>query len=159
MQDTHVEETPLERDPRQWRGDGWIAQVIKNNDDEGWAVAMTKEGMSEPALVGPWTMGRNKKDPKPLDKNAFNTLVKTANEFVGRQEQQLFASLNKSLFVHVGEQRIKVMLTITPDDDSPSANLRAFDAYDHEFARKSVDIGFKLTQASAHDWVITQPLP
>lgn len=67
-------------EPRLWRDHGWTAQVIKNEDDEGWAVAMFKDGESEPALVGPWTMGRDKKNPKPLDSNAFNTLVKTASD-------------------------------------------------------------------------------
>ena len=25
-------------EPRLWRDNGWTARVIKNNDDEGWAV-------------------------------------------------------------------------------------------------------------------------
>ena len=54
-------------DPTFWRDNGWTARVIKNEDDEGWAVAMTRDGEAEPALVGPWTMGRDKKNPKPLD--------------------------------------------------------------------------------------------
>jgi hypothetical protein len=76
---------------------GWTARVIKNNDDDGWAVEMTPDGQAEPALVGPWTMGRDKKNPKPLDGNAFNTLVKTASEVVLRHEQQLRASLHNGL--------------------------------------------------------------
>ena len=64
--------------PRLWQDDGWTARVIKNEDDDGWAVEMTKDGEPEPALVGPWTMGRDKKNPKPLDATAFHTLVKTA---------------------------------------------------------------------------------
>ena len=87
------------QEPRLWRGDGWTARVIKNEDDDGWAVAMFKDAESEPALVGPWTMGRDKKNPKPLDVNAFNTLVKTAREFVRRSEQQLHAELHQSITV------------------------------------------------------------
>ena len=87
------------QEPRLWRGDGWTAHVIKNEDDDGWAVAMVKDGEAEPALVGPWTMGRDKKNPKPLDGNAFSTLVKTAREFVRRSEQQLHASLHQSITV------------------------------------------------------------
>ena len=49
--------------PRLWCDDGWTARVIKNDDDEGWAVEMIKDGEAEPALVGPWTMGRDKKNP------------------------------------------------------------------------------------------------
>ena len=85
--------------PRLWRGDGWTARVIKNEDDDGWAVAMFKDGEAEAALVGPWTMGRDKKNPKPLDGNAFSTLVKTAREFVRRSEQQLHAALHQSITV------------------------------------------------------------
>jgi len=53
--------------------------------------------------VGPWTMGRDKKNPKPLDVNAFNTLVKTASEVLRRHEQQLHAQLHKNLFVATDE--------------------------------------------------------
>ena len=79
------------QEPRLWRADGWTAKVLKNEDDDGWAVAMIKDGEPEPALIGPWTMGRDKKNPKPLDGPAFSTLVKTASEFVRRHEQQLHA--------------------------------------------------------------------
>src|ERR1700747_2780250 len=80
---------------RLWRDNGWTARIIKNEDDEGWAVEMIKDGEAEPALVGPWTMGRDKKNPKPLDAAAFNTLVKTASEVLRRHEQQLRALLHK----------------------------------------------------------------
>src|SRR6476661_10935947 len=86
-----TQESTKTQEPRLWRDAGWTATVIKNEDDDGWAVAMTKDGASEPALVGPWTMGRDKKNPKPLDGPAFSTLVKTASEFVRRSEQQLHA--------------------------------------------------------------------
>ena len=69
-------ESPKTQEPRLWCGDGWTAKVIKNEDDDGWAVAMIKDGEPEPALIGPWTMGRDKKNPKPLDGFAFSTLVK-----------------------------------------------------------------------------------
>src|SRR5712664_647138 len=82
-----------------WRDKGWTARVIKNEDDEGWAVEMIKHGEAEPALVGPWTMGRDKKNPKPLDAPAFATLVKTASEVLRRHEQQLQAMLHKSVNV------------------------------------------------------------
>ena len=86
-----MQDRPLLQEPRLWQNEQWTAQVIKNDDDDGWAVAMYKAGESEPALVGPWTMGRDKKNPKPLDGSAFITLVKTASEFVRRSEQQLHA--------------------------------------------------------------------
>ena len=79
------------QEPRLWASDGWTARVIKNEDDDGWAVAMTRDGQAEPARIGPWTMGRDKKNPKPLDGNAFSTLVKTASEFVRRSGQHCAA--------------------------------------------------------------------
>ena len=39
------------QEPRLWVGNGWMARVIKNEEDEGWAVAMIKDGEPEPALV------------------------------------------------------------------------------------------------------------
>src|SRR6476660_2747862 len=101
-------------DPRMWRDTGWTARVIKNEDDEGWAVAMIKDGEAEPALVGPWTMGRDKKNPKPLDAAAFNTLVKTASEVLRRHEQQLHALHHKSITVTARSERITVTLDIVP---------------------------------------------
>lgn len=106
---TDLDDAPL-HEPRLWRDQGWTAQIIKNEDDEGWAVAMFKAGESEPALVGPWTMGRDKKNPKPLDTAAFNTLVKTASEVIRRHEQQLHAQLNKTLYVAREGAWIKISL-------------------------------------------------
>src|SRR5688572_16765175 len=102
----------LVQEPRRWQGNGWTALVIKNEDDDGWAVAMTPDGQVEPALVGPWTMGRDKKNPKPLDSSAFNTLVKTAAEFVRRHEQQLHATLHQSIDITHNGERVSVSLDI-----------------------------------------------
>ncbi len=143
----------LSKEPRLWQGDGWTALVIKNDDDDGWAVAMTKDGAAEPALIGPWTMGRDKKNPKPLDKFAFSTLVKTAYEFVRRQEQQQHASLHQSVEVTAKGARFTVTLDIQPDDDNPSAVLSAQDAFGDEVARLKVQPTFKLNRASAVGWV------
>jgi hypothetical protein len=141
------------QEPRRWRSDGWTAQVIKNEDDDGWAVAMTRDGASEPALVGPWTMGRDKKNPKPLDKNAFNTLVKTASEFVRRSEQQLHATLHQSIAVTAQSGRVTVSLDIVPDDDNPYAMLSAKDEGGESLAEMRVAPSFKLNRASAVAWV------
>ena len=140
-------------EPRLWHADRWTARVIKNEDDEGWAVAMTRDGEAEPALVGPWTMGRDKKNPKPLDGPAFSTLVKTASEVLRRHEQQLHSELHKSLLVNTASARIKVTLDITPDEDNPSALLSACDEFEVELARLSVAPDFRLNAASAATWI------
>ena len=141
------------QEPRLWSGDGWTARVLKNEDDDGWAVAMVKDGEPEPALVGPWTMGRDKKNPKPLDANAFNTLVKTASEFVRRHEQQLHASLHQSITVSAKSMRVTVALDIVPDEDNPHALLSAQDDDGAELAQVRVAPAFRLNRASATAWV------
>lgn len=152
MSENTPEDEVLHED-RLWRDKGWTAQVIKNEDDDGWAVAMTLQGQSEPALVGPWTMGRDKKNPKPLDVNAFNTLVKTAKEVLRRHEQQLHATLHKALTLNTANGPLAVTLDIVPDDDDPYAWLAATDADGEELARVRVPAGFRLTLASAEAWV------
>ena len=149
--DSNTEQEAI-REPRRWRDNGWTAQVIKNEDDDGWAVAMTPDGQVEPALVGPWTMGRDKKNPKPLDTSAFNTLVKTAAEFVRRHEQQLHATLHQQIEIAHGGGRATVTLDIEPDEENPSALLRATDASGEMLGEARVSPGFKLTRASASAW-------
>ncbi|HEX8404979.1 MAG TPA: hypothetical protein VF670_10210, partial [Duganella sp.] len=107
----------------------------------------------EPALVGPWTMGRDKKNPKPLDVNAFNTLVKTANEVIRRHEQQLHAQLHKNVFVNADDGQVKVTLDIVPDEDDPYAMLTAFDPYGEQLAQVRVAPSFKLSVTSASAWI------
>jgi len=149
----HMQDRLLVQEPRLWQNEQWTAQVIKNDDDDGWAVAMYKDGESEPALVGPWTMGRDKKNPKPLDGSAFITLVKTASEFVRRSEQQLQAQLNQSVTVNGQDSRITVWLHIVPDEDSPYAVLRAQNEGGDPLAEVKVEAGFKLNRQTAQAWV------
>lgn len=155
-QDTSSYDVPNElpiREPRLWSGDGWTAKVIKNDDDDGWAVAMIKDGEPEPALIGPWTMGRDKKNPKPLDTSAFSVLVKTASEFVRRHEQQLYATLHKTIDVSRKDGCITVLLDIKPDDENPSAVLSAQDEQGLVIASFNVPPSFKLNTASANAWI------
>jgi hypothetical protein len=143
--------------PTLWADDGWTARVIKNEDDDGWAVAMIKDGEPEPALIGPWTMGRDKRNPKPLDSSAFITLVKTANEYVRRHEQQLHASLHQSIEISTDtggqSDRVVVSLDIVPDDDNPHGQLSAHDRSGEMLAQVRVAPSYKLTRASATAWV------
>jgi hypothetical protein len=141
------------REPGLWRDNGWTARVMKNEDDDGWAVAMTRDGEAEPALVGPWTMGRDKKNPKPLDTAAFNTLVKTAAEVIRRHEQALHAQHHKNVTVESNGRRVLVTLEIVPDEDDPHALLAALDALNEPLAQVRVRIDFRLTASSAAAWV------
>jgi hypothetical protein len=150
---TDMQDQPLVQEARRWQNEQWAAQVIKNDDDDGWAVAMYKAGESEPALVGPWTMGRDKKNPKPLDGSAFITLVKTAGEFVRRSEQQLHAQLNQSVTVNGQDSRVTVLLRIVPDEDNPYAVLSAQDEGGDALAELKVAAGFKLNRQTAQAWV------
>jgi hypothetical protein len=144
------------REARLWRDEGWTARVVKNEDDDGWAVEMTKDGEPEPALVGPWTMGRDKKNPKPLDATAFGTLVKTAHEVRRRHEQHLHALLHKQVVVGSDDGDIVVTLDIVAEDESPFALLAARLALAPDaapLAEVRVDASFKLTPASARAWI------
>ena len=138
-------------DPTRWKKSGWIAQVIKNQDDDGWAVAMTRIGDSEPALVGPWTMGRDKRNPKPLDAGAFATLVKTANEVLRRHEQAARERLHKTLsFTTDDGRRVRADLDLVADDDDPHAVLTVTDqATDEQVGGGRVSPTYKLTAATA----------
>ena len=139
-------------EPTLWRDDGWTARVIKNIDDDGWAVEMTLDGEAEPALTGPWTMGRDKKNPKPLDANAFHTLVKTASEVRMRHEQHQHAQLHKSVTVTAAGMRVTVKLDIEADEDNPSATLSAYDEGDELIAQVNVAPNYSLTRGSAEKW-------
>lgn len=154
--------------PRRWKKSGWIANVVKNLDDDGWAVEMIQIGADEPALVGPWTMGRDKKNPKPLDQPSFMTLVKTANEILLRHAQSARARLHKSTSFEVGgadvavfeadgfEGALKVRadLDIAQDDDDPHAILSVFeDTTSTELRRGRVRPDFKLSAASVTAWM------
>ena len=144
------------KQPRHWVDDGWTARVIKNEDDDGWAVEMTKDGEPEPALVGPWTMGRDKKNPKPLDANAFHTLVKTAYEVRRRHEQHLHATLHKKVVVVNNDTTLMVTLDIVPDEEHPYGILTAREARkfdDPPLAKVRVGASFKLSEASALAWI------
>jgi len=151
--DSPDDEHTIIQEPRLWRDERWTATVIKNEDDDGWAVAMTLAGEAEPALVGPWTMGRDKKNPKPLDAAAFNTLVKTASEVLRRHEQQLHAQLHKSLKVDTPDGRLEVLLDIVPDEDNPYALLSARDEHGEQIAQVRVPASFRLSESSASAWV------
>lgn len=140
-------------EPRLWVQKGWTARVIKNEDDDGWAVEMILDGQPEPALIGPWTMGRDKKNPKPLDSSAFNTLVKTASEVVLRHEQHLRALLHKMITVTSGTEQIKVSLRVVPDEDDPHALLSAHDLSGAQLTEVKVRPDFKLNSASANAWI------
>jgi hypothetical protein len=149
--DTDTVDPP--EDPRQWRGDGWTARIIKNEDDDGWAVEMTADGACEPSLVGPWTMGRDKKNPKPIDASSFAVLVKGASEVLMRHEQQRRATLHRSVTVGSAEGRRRVDVDIVPDEDDPHAVLTVFDRSDVVLSRTRVAPDFKLSSASAVKWL------
>jgi len=140
------------REPRLWRDKGWTARVIKNEDGDGWAVEMIRDGSAEPALVGPWTMGRNKVDPKPLDATAHQTLIKTASEVIRRHEQQLHTQLNKQCSIETDVGTVSVKLVVTPDEYEPFGTLTAVDPFGEVIASVKVPPDFRLTRDSAGRW-------
>lgn len=147
------ENEDLTSNARTWSAEGWTAQVMKNEDDEGWAVSMTQDGHNEPALVSPWTMGRDKKNPKPLNTTDFTTLLKAARDVVARHEASERARLHKSFRVddpRLGALRID--LDIVPDEDDPHALLTAWDESGERLAERRVAPNFTLSSRKASAW-------
>jgi hypothetical protein len=141
-------------EPRLWKRNGWTARVRKNEDDDGWAVEMVRDGDSEPVLTAPWTMGRDKKNPKPLDQSAFITWVKTASEVLLRHQQQLKAQLHRSTSVTGPDGRaVRVDFDVVPDEDDPRAVLSAWDPEGNQLASYTVPPDFKISSAIAARWV------
>ena len=50
--DTDISDAPKEQEARLWRDDGWTARVIKNEDDDGWAVEMTLDELGAAGACG-----------------------------------------------------------------------------------------------------------
>ncbi|HUQ03629.1 MAG TPA: hypothetical protein VM261_14125 [Kofleriaceae bacterium] len=144
-------------EPTLWRKGEWTAKVVRNDDGDGWAVEMTRRGASEPSLVGPWTMGRDKVNPKPLDAGAFATLVKGASEVMRRHEAAARERLHRSLsFATDQDQRLQVDLDIAEDDDDPHAVLTVRDELSGEILRSGrVSPSFKLTAVTAQRFLRT----
>lgn len=151
-----VEGLPDIAEPRLWRKNGWIAKVIKNEEDDGWAVAMTRVGDSEPALVGPWTMGRDKKNPKPLDMHAFNTLVKTVRDVMQRHENNLYNQLHKTLsYQRADGTRVRANLDITPDEEDPFAVLTCrVEPTEEPLKKERVSPRFRLTAEAVERFLV-----
>jgi hypothetical protein len=144
------------QDTRVFCADGWTARIIKNEDDDGWAVAMTADGAMEPSLVGPWTMGRDKKNPKPLDASAFAVLLRGANEIMMRHAQQRRAQLHRTVMAEGEDGRVRVDLDIVPDEEDPHAVLTVFDRSDTVVSRTRVAPDFKLSAERAKRWLQNQ---
>lgn len=143
--------------PRLWKKAGWIACVIKNENDEGWAVSMTRMGDSEPVLVSPWTMGRDKVNPKPLDHSGFATLVKGANDVLRRHEDALRARLHRSITcTSEAGQRLRANLDIQLDEDDPHALLAVIDEQTSDVVRRGrVSSSFKLSETTVRRFMRT----
>ena len=144
-------------DPRRWKKSGWIACVIKNENDEGWAASMTRVGDSEPVLVSPWTMGRDKVNPKPLDHAGFATLLQGAKDVLRRHEDALRARLHRSItFTSETGQRLRADLDIQLDEDDPHAILSVFDEQTSDVVRRGrASASFKLSEKAVQRFVRT----
>lgn len=142
-------------EPGLWRRAGWTARVTRNEEGDGWAVEMWREGDDEPALVGPWTMGRDKKNPKPLDAGAFTTLVKTASEVLRRHEHHARSLLHKYvIYTRADGRRVKADYDVVADEDDPHAILTCVDDITGEPLRDGrVALDFRLVAANVDRWL------
>jgi hypothetical protein len=140
-------------EPTLWRKNGWTAKVIKNEDDDGWAVEISRQGMPEPVLISPWVMGRDKKNPKPFDGPAFATFVKTASEVLDRSARQREAALKKTLSIAWEGRWYTVSFELVPDEYEPYALLSAVDEAGARVAQHRVPPNLKFTRDSMNEWV------
>lgn len=149
------DDAPFIHQERLWQERGWTARITRSEDGEGWSVEMTPDGEHEPALVGPWPSGRDPQQPRPLDASAFNTLVKGATEIRQRNERHLQAMLHRRLSVHAQGREWNVVLDVVPDEFEPHAMLSAVDDEGIMVARQRVEAEFRLTAATALDWIVS----
>ncbi len=137
-------------EPRFWKKHGWSARVVRNDDGEGWAVQMIRQGDDEPLLVAPWTMGRDKVNPKPLGPNDYATLVKAANDVLLRHEASHRERLHRTLsFATAAGVKVRADLDVAQDDDDPHAMLTVTDETTDEVLHSDrVSPAFKLSAAT-----------
>lgn len=139
------------RESRLWQEDGWTARVLRNDGE--WSVELRRDGDSEPALLAPWDLDRDLRNPKPLNYGEFLILVKSAEEVMLRQRLQLQARLHKRLTVFAQDSEWDVTLDIVPDEYEPHALLSAFGADGELVAQQRVAPDFKFSTASAREWI------
>ena len=140
-----------DQDPAHWKADGWAARIIKNEDDDGWAVEMTRDGELEPALVGPEMCLTE--EPNPLDPIASRPWLEPRTNAHAAQAAAP-SQLHRSVTVTAkGGERIRVDLDIVPDEDDPHAMLSVFDEAGAVATRTRVAPDFKLSSASALRWL------
>lgn len=137
-----------------WSDKGWTAEVVLNEDGGGWAVAMTKDGHDEPVLVVPWVMGRNKKDPKPLNAADFATQLKAARDFLERRETQIRRAHRRTADVTDGDgARVRIVFDVIPDEFEPEGLLVAYGEAGDELGRATCSPRLALSQGVAQAWV------
>ena len=153
MSDERTPAEPEVMEPTFWRKNGWTARVIKNEEDDGWAVEIRKQGIAEPVLISPWVMGRDKKNPKPFDATAFATFVKTASEVLDRSARQRDQAMTKKLSIAWEGRWYEVRLEIVADEYEPHALLSAVDDAGATVAKHRVPVTFKFNRDVANEWV------
>lgn len=142
-------------EPNLWRTSGWTAKVVNNDEGEGWAVEMTRDGDPEPALVGPWVMGRDKKSAKPLNTGDFRSLMKAASDVISRHEQAMKPRKVTHEGVDQKGERWRVECVDVHDEYEPHALLTSRDEDGYVVFEKKVRFGFKINVSGAEDFART----
>ena len=153
-----TEDTQNQNTELRWSDLGWTAEIVEDEDGGGWALAMTVDGTEDHVIVVPWVMGRNKKDPKPLNESDFRTQVKAANDFLTRTQNQLRRAHRVSVdLADLDGDYVRVVFDMVFDpaggEEEPEGLLVATDRNGEELARETVPAGLKLTRGIAQRWV------
>ena len=137
-----------------WKERGWTAEIIRDDEGgSGWAVAMTPDGADEPVYTAPWTMGRNKKDPKPMTTRDFLVWIKSASEFLERTQRQLGTRARKSLdLTDPGGAFVRIIFDVQERGEAVGV-LTAENSVGLEIARAEIDPLFRLTRERAEAWI------
>ena len=154
---TANDEIELTTDPRMWQKAGWIARIIRSEDGDGWAASMTRPGDSDPALVTPWVMGRDKVNPKPLDHSGFATLLKGVTEVLQRHHDANRARMHRSITcLDANGHRVRADFDIQLDEDDPHALVTIIDELSGDTVRTGrASTGWKLSEANVQKFIRT----
>lgn len=143
----------VSQDRRLWQLEGWTVRVSPAEEDHAWAVEVKRHGEAEPVLLQPWSTLQDSTEPRPLDRDAVEGLIRCARDNLQRSARQLRAMLHRQVNVSALNRDWAVHLDIVPDEYDPHATLTALDADGEAVARVRVSADFRLTPRSASQWI------
>ena len=141
------------KEPRLWRDNGWTARVIKNEDDDGWAVEMTPTASPSRRWSAPGPWGATRRIRSRSTRRPSTRWSRPPPRWCAATSSTCTPSCTSRIDVTTADGRISVTLDIVPDEDDPYAMLTAIDRDGVEQARQRVAADFRLSATSAAAWI------